>query len=87
MAPRFEPDCAKPAKRSWTSRGLAFESVRDNGSCAEFLVHDPKKSDRGFLHVWYGPDAKEHPRLAEGLVESIRPAPPGSESSESPACP
>lgn len=85
-APNFEPDCAKATKRSWTSNGLSIKSVRHGGECAEFLVSDPKKQERGFLHIWFGPDAKDHSQLAQRLVDSIRPAPSGSDSPEPPPC-
>jgi hypothetical protein len=85
-APSFEPDCAQPVKRTWTQNGLSFQSVRGADHCAEFLVSDPHDRDRGFLHLWLGPDAKDHSELAERLVDSIRPAPKDAESSEPAAC-
>jgi hypothetical protein len=75
FAPNFEPDCAKPAKRTWTANGLTFESVRSADGCAEFLIHDAAKSDRGYLHVWFGPSEGT---LADGgsadRIHSVRAA-------------
>lgn len=87
FAPSFEPECVKPTRRSWNANGLSFESVRGGDGCAEFLVQDPTKRDRGQLHIWFGPAAKEHPQLAERLVGSIRPAPmPVKDVTELPQC-
>jgi len=73
-APSFQPDCEKPTSRTWTANGLSFESVRGTGGCAEFLVRDSTNTERGLLHIWFGPAAKDHPQLAERLVASVRPA-------------
>jgi hypothetical protein len=85
-APSFQPECAQPTQRAWTRNGLSFQSVRGADRCAEFLVSDPNNGDRGFLHLWFGPDAKDHSELAERLVDSIRPAPKDARSSEPAAC-
>ena len=87
FAPNFEPECARPTKRKWTSNRLAFESVRGLGGCAELLVRDPTNSERGVLHIWYGPGARSHGQLAERLVASIRPAPmPMKDATNPPPC-
>lgn len=87
FAPGFHPDCVKPASRAWKANGLSFQSVRSADGCAEFLVQDPANTQRGSLHVWFGPGAKEHAALAEALVASIRPAPlPLKDPTEPPAC-
>jgi len=70
-----EPKCPKPAKKTWGDNDLSFTSVRGGDGCAEFSVRDPKTPERGFLHLWYGPAAKDHASLAEGVLSSIRPAP------------
>jgi hypothetical protein len=85
-APNFSPDCESPTKRTWTSKSLKFESVEGSDSCAEFLVSDPTSQDRGFLHLWFGPDAKNHPALAHALVDSILPAPLDAANSEGSPC-
>jgi hypothetical protein len=86
-APNFQPDCEKPTKRSWNANGLSFDSVRGADGCAEFLVHDATNSERGQLHIWFGPAAKEHAQLAERLVESVRPARmPVNDATEPPQC-
>jgi hypothetical protein len=72
--PDFEPECERPTTRSWTASGLSFESVTGSGGCAEHLVRDPTNSERGSLHVWFGPAARERRHLAERFVSSIRPA-------------
>lgn len=87
FAPSFEPECAKPTRRSWNANGLSFESVRGSEGCAEFLVQDPTNRDRGKLHIWFGPAAKDHSQLAERLVASIRPAAmPVKDVTEPPQC-
>jgi len=70
-----ELECAKPTSRQWTANGVSFKSVRGSDGCAEFLVEDAKKPERGFLHIWFGPAARNNPPLAEGVVQSVRPAP------------
>jgi hypothetical protein len=85
-APSFSPDCKPATRRTSTTKGLKLESVEGSDSCAEFLVSDPASRDRGFLHLWFGPDAKSHPGLAHALVDSISPAPLDAASSEGPAC-
>ncbi len=88
FAPKFKPGCAKPAKKGWNAGGLSFRSVRGEEGCAEFLVQDPASSQRGSLHVWFGPGAKKHAALAEALIASIRPAPmPLKNPSVLPKCP
>jgi hypothetical protein len=74
FAPNFEPKCAKPTTRTWNADGLSYKSVQGTNGCSEFLVQDPTNRERGFLHVWYGPAAKDHAQLADRLVESIHPA-------------
>jgi hypothetical protein len=64
-------DCTG-AKKHWEANGLAFDSARGPGDCAEFLIQDPKKPERGFLHIWFGPAAKDHQRDAEAVVASVR---------------
>lgn len=87
FAPGFHPDCVKPASRTWKANGLSFQSVRSADGCAEFLVQDPANTQRGFLHLWFGPGAKEHAAMAEALVASIRPAPlPLKDVVDPPAC-
>jgi hypothetical protein len=87
FAPSFEPECGKPTRRSWKANGLSFESVRGAEGCAEFLVEDPTNRDRGKLHLWFGPAAKNHPQLAERLLGSIRPAAmPVKDVSDLPQC-
>ena len=87
LAPDFRPDCTKPATRDWRANDLSFRSVRSSDGCAEFLVNDPASSQRGYLHVWFGPGAKAHPAMAEALIASIRPAPMPLESApEPPSC-
>jgi len=81
-----EPECDKPKVREWTAEGLAFKSVRGPDACAEFAVHDPKKWERGVLHLWFGPGAKDHPQLAEGVIASIHPAQLPVEPTDPPAC-
>jgi hypothetical protein len=73
-APKFDPDCAKPTTRTWISNRLKLKSVRGPDSCAELLIEDPTNSERGKLHIWFGPAAKHHRQLAEDLVSSVRPA-------------
>jgi hypothetical protein len=85
-APNFSPDCKASAKRTWTSKSLKFESVEGSDSCAEFLVSDPTSQDRGFLHLWFGPDAKNHPASAHALVDSISPAPLDAANAEGLPC-
>jgi len=86
-APDFAPECAKPTTRTWTSNKLRFKSVRGADACAEFLVEDPTNSERGKLHVWFGPAAKDHPQLAENLVSSIGPAAlPMADATNPPRC-
>ena len=86
-APSFEPDCAKPTTRTWVSNKLRFKAVRGADACAEFLVEDPTNSERGKLHVWFGPAAKDHSQLAENLVSSIRPAAmPVADATNPPRC-
>lgn len=84
--PNFHPDCSQATQRSWTSHGLSFQSVRGAENCAEFLVNDPRNKERGFLHIWFGPDAKDHSELAQRFVDSVRPAPKDAKSTEPPAC-
>lgn len=87
FAPDFKPDCAKPATKTWSASGLSFKSVRGAGQCAEVLVQDPANTQRGYLHLWFGPGAKEHAQLAESLITSIRPAPlPLKDVPDPPAC-
>jgi len=69
-----ELKCAEPTSREWDANGLHFKSVRGSDGCAEFQIEDSKQPERGFLHVWFGPGAKDHPQLAEGLVASVKPA-------------
>ena len=86
-APSFEPDCVKPTTRTWVANKLRFKSVRGADACGEFLVEDPTNSERGKLHVWFGPAAKDHPQLAENLVSSIRPAAmPVADATNPPRC-
>jgi len=86
-APSFHPDCEKPTSRTWNANGLSFESVRGTGGCAEFLVHDATNTERGFLHIWFGPAAQDHPQLAERLIASVHPARmPVKDSAEPPQC-
>jgi hypothetical protein len=67
-------ECKQPVtKKQWTANGLSLESVR-NAECTELLIQDPKKPDRGFLHIWFGPDGQEHRDRAEGVISSIRPS-------------
>jgi len=66
--------CIDPTSREWDAHGLHFKSVHNSGGCSEFQVQDPKKPERGFLHIWFGPAAKDHQNLAEGLVASVRAA-------------
>ena len=87
FAPSFKPDCAKPVAKSWRANSLSFKSVRGDGQCAEVLVEDPAKTERGYLHLWFGPGAKEHAPMAESLIASIRPAPmPLKDVPDPPAC-
>ncbi len=82
-----DPECAKSTARQWTANGLSFKSVRNADGCAEFGVEDSKKPERGFLHMWFGPGAKDHPDLGEGVVASVHPAPlPIEHPSELPPC-
>lgn len=82
-----DPECAKSTARQWTANGLSFKSVRNAEGCAEFAVEDLKKPERGSLHMWFGPGAKDHSDLAEGVVASVHPAPlPIEHPSELPAC-
>jgi hypothetical protein len=86
-APNFEPECAKPSTREWTARTLSFKSVRGSDGCAEFLVHDPTNAERGFLHIWFGPGATDHPQIAESFLGTIRPARmPVKDGSNPPSC-
>ena len=87
FAPNFRPECAKPATRKWSANNLSFQSVRSADGCAEFLVNDPANTQRGYLHIWFGPGAKEHSQMAEALIASIRPAPmPLKDVPASPSC-
>lgn len=87
FAPSFNPDCAKPVTKTWSAHGLSFKSVRADGPCAEVLVQDPAHTERGYLHLWLGPGAREHMQSAESLIASIRPAPlPLKDVPDTPAC-
>jgi len=81
-----QPECANGKTRQWTANGLSFKSARGSEGCAEFLVQDGKSSERGFLHLWFGPAAKDHSQLAESLIASVHPAPMPVNPSEPPAC-
>jgi len=81
-----EPACGKAVPKEGTANGLSVKSVRGDGGCAEFLFQDPKKPERGYLHMWFGPGAKSHPDLAEGVVASVRPAPLPVNASDLPLC-
>ena len=82
-----ELECANAKTRDWSADGLSFKSARGSEGCAEFLVQDPKKPERGFLHIWFGPAAKDNPDLAEGVVSSVRPAPlPVTRPDDLPTC-
>lgn len=85
-APNFSPECKSASKRTWTSKSLKLEAVEGSDACAEFLVSDPKNQDRGFLHLWFGPDAKSHSDLAHSLVDSIAPASMSSNNVDGPSC-
>jgi hypothetical protein len=85
-APDFHPDCAQPVKRTSTRNGLTVQSVRGADNCAELLFSDPNSTGRGFLHIWFGPDAKDHSALAERLIDSVRAASKDAKNSEPPAC-
>src|SRR5262249_53485212 len=67
-------ECSKPTTREWSANGLSFKSARGSDGCAEFLIQDPKKPERGFLHIWFGPAAKDRKDLAESVVTSIHPS-------------
>ena len=67
-----EFECSKAATRTWSNNGLSFKSARGSEGCAEFLVRDPEKPERGVVHIWFGPRAKDQPQLAERVVESVR---------------
>ena len=69
-----ELECPKAETRQWEANGLSFKSARGSDGCAEFLVEDPKRPERGYLHLWFGPVAKDHPQAAEGVVASIHPS-------------
>ena len=87
-APKFAPDCSRPTTRKWTASGLSFESVRGAEGCAEFLVRDPTSTERGSLHLWFGPAAAERGQTAERLLASVRPVPlPVKDATAPPACP
>ena len=87
FAPDFAPACKNPAKRTWTANGLSFKSVRGAEGCAEFLVQDPSDARRGSLDIWFGPEARDHPNLAEALIASVRPAQlPLGDVPDPPAC-
>jgi hypothetical protein len=85
FAPR-EPECPKPVTKEWDANDLSFKSVRGGDGCAEFGVKDPKKPERGYLHLWYGPGAKDHAQLAEGVLASIRPIPKTDRPDDLPKC-
>ena len=87
FAPNFKPNCTKASTREWKSNGLSFKSVRGADYCAHFLVHDPTNSERGILHIWFGPAAKDHFQVAENLVASLRPATmPVKDATNPPPC-
>jgi protein-S-isoprenylcysteine O-methyltransferase Ste14 len=87
-APHFAPECARPTSRKWTASGLSFESVRGAEGCAEFLIHDATSTERGLLHIWFGPGSAEHAQTAERLLASVRPVPlPVKDATSPPACP
>src|SRR5262245_52082 len=68
-------ECPKATNKEWRANGLSFKSARNKDGCAEFLVKDQTRQERGFLHIWFGPAAKDHQKLAEGVVASVRTAP------------
>lgn len=86
-APNFSPDCKSASKRHSIRKSLKFDSVEGSDSCAEYLVSDPKNEDRGFLHLWFGPDAKTHSDIAHSVVDSIAPAAMTADNVEGPTCP
>jgi hypothetical protein len=63
-APDFDPECTNAETRMWSAHDLEFQSVRGTDGCAEFLVRDPAVSDRGLLHLWFGPAARDRAQLA-----------------------
>ena len=81
-----EPKCENGTTKEWNANGLAFLSVRGRDGCAEFAVSDPKKPERGAMHLWFGPAAKEHRSLAEAAIASIRPIPFVERPDDLPKC-
>lgn len=80
-------DCANATVRQSSANGLSVRSARAPDGCAEFLVQDVKTHERGFLHIWFGPAAKDHPERAENVVASVRQAPlPVYRPDNLPAC-
>ena len=68
-------DCAQPVtSRKWTANGFAYESARNPEGCEEFQISDPAKPERGYLHIWYGPDGKQNGKRAKAVIDSIRPS-------------
>jgi hypothetical protein len=82
-------DCAPPVtKKEWTANGFAFESARNGRVCEEFQIRDPARPERGYLHIWYGPDGREHSARARSVIDSIRAAPlPVYRPDDLPLCP
>ena len=68
-------DCPKGDTKEWIANGLRFKSVRSNEGCAEFLIDDPATPERGYLHIWFGPAAKNDPKAAEAVISSVQPVP------------
>ena len=64
-------ECPKAAKRQWNANNLNFKSARNAAGCAEFLVQDLNTAERGFLHLWFGPAAKDHQDLARAVIASV----------------
>ena len=81
-----EPKCENGKTKEWNANGLAFLSVRGTDGCAEFAVRDPKKPERGSMHLWFGPAAKERNSLAEAAISSIRPIPFVERPDDLPKC-